>query len=411
MSSDNTHIVEQLRSLARPVDEFTLDPTNARIHDEDNLEVIRTSLKKYGQRQPIVVQKDGMIVRAGNARLIVARKLGWKTIAAVVIDEPDLAATAYGIIDNRSSEMAEWSDETLAKLLASIQSENPEMLEATGFDESELEELLAEIAGEPDVIQDDVPEPPAEPVAKLGQLWALGDHRLLCGDSTKTDDVERLMDGEKARMVFTDPPYALFGNSTGVAGIVDDKMTRPFFLEVFRQSRAFTKLFAHIYVCCDWHSAFSLQAMAREAGLTEKNLCIWDKGDGGIGAMYQQCYEMVWFFANSPIAAGATAKKAVGERTINGKPNIWRFPRELADRSHNAQKPVEMVAGAVSNSSDPKDIVLDLFLGGGTTLIAAEQLDRTCYAMDLEPKYCDVTIARWEKLTGQKAELLEESHA
>jgi hypothetical protein len=393
---ENEHIVEQLRPLARSVDEFTLDPTNARIHDEDNLEVIRTSLVKYGQRQPIVVQKDGMIVRAGNARLIVARKLGWKTIAAVVIDEPDLAATAYGIIDNRSSELAEWSDETLAKLLASIQAEDPDILSATGFDESELEELLADIAGEPDVIQDDIPEPPVEPVAKRGQLWALGDHRVLCGDSTQAEDVARL---PKFDAVVTDPPYGISivgksgtaGNFPGTAAprheappiVGDDKPFDPSHL---------LDLAPALVIWGGNHFADKLPASSK--------WLVWDKKDGAFRESSLGDCEIAW--TNLPGAARllhhtwqGMYRKGAGER---------------APRVHPTQKPVDLMAWCIEQTKT-EGAVADMYLGSGTTLIAAEQLGRTCYGIEIEPRYIDVIIQRWEKLTGEKAELLEESNA
>jgi DNA modification methylase len=244
-------------------------------------------------------------------------------------------------------------------------------------------------------------------------MWILGKHRVLCGDATKKEDVDQLMEGQKADMVFTDPPYALFGNSTGVAGITDDKMVRPFFRDIFIMCRNNTKLYSHIYVCCDWHSAFSLEGVARESKLTSKNLCIWDKGDGGVGAMYQHCYEMIWFFANSPIATKThgVKKTGKGERTINGKPNIWRHNRATSDRQHNAQKPVEMIANAINNSSERSDKCIDLFLGSGSTLIACEKTDRKCYGMEIDPHYCDVIVKRWEEYTGNKAKRIEAASA
>ena len=263
---------------------------------------------------------------------------------------------------------------------------------------------------EPEEVQgltddDDVPEV-EESITKQGDLWILGEHRLLCGDATKKEDVERLMDGQKADMVFTDPPYALFGNSTGVAGITDDKMVRPFFRDIFKMCRNNIKLYSHIYMCCDWHSAFSLEGVAREQKLTPKNLCIWDKGDGGVGAMYQQCYEMIWFFANSPIATKTHGVKKIGqgERTVNGKPNIWRHKRATSDRKHNAQKPVEMMANAINNSSDISGVCIDPFLGSGSTLIACEKTNRKCYGMEIDPHYCDVIVKRWEDYTGKQAD-------
>jgi DNA modification methylase len=187
-------------------------------------------------------------------------------------------------------------------------------------------------------------------------------------------------------------------------------MVRPFFRDIFKLCRQRTKLYAHIYTCCDWHSAFSLEGMAREGKLTPKNLCIWDKGDGGLGAMYQQCYEMIWFFANSPINTQTLPKKKQGdgERTVNGKPNIWRHPRESGNRMHNAQKPVKMIENAINNSSDNGEICIDPFLGSGSTLIACEKTNRKCYGMEIDPHYCDVIIKRWENYTGLKAEKINE---
>ena len=253
------------------------------------------------------------------------------------------------------------------------------------------------------VTEDEVPLPPKRAFSKPGDLWLLGDHRILCGDATKPEDVARVMDGKRADMVFTDPPYALFGNSTGIAGVADDKMIAPFFRDVFRACVDAVATFGHIYVCCDWHSAHVLRTQAISAGLVPKNLCVWDKGDGGIGAMYQNCHELVWFFGNTPPGKSTAGSKRTGERTVNGKPNIWRHKR--ADNElHNAAKPVDMIANAVRNSSD--ETVLDLFLGSGTTLIAAEQLGRKCYGLEIEPRYVDVIVQRFFNLVGTEPRLL-----
>jgi len=228
---------------------------------------------------------------------------------------------------------------------------------------------------------------------------------LMCGDSTSIDAVEKLMNGRKADMAFTDPPYALFGNSTGVAGITDDNMVRSFFRDIMTNLKLTAKPYSHIYICCDWHSAFSIEAVARAIELKAKNLCIWDKGDGGVGAMYQQCYEMVWFFDNSPIAKTTMGKVKAGVRTVTGKSNIWRVKRHMKDRVHNAQKPVDLVRIPVGASSDSGDLVLDLFGGSGTTMIAAECEARASCLMELDPKYCDVIVKRWQDFTGKKATL------
>ena len=383
----------------RNLAELTPYAGNAKKHDSTQIANVAESIKQFGFVQPIVIDRDDVIV-IGHCRALAAKKLGMKEVPCVCVDDltPE-QVNALRIVDNKSNE-SEWDFDILHDELAD--------LDLSGFD---FDFGIEDEEEETEIVEDEVPEvdEDAEPITKLGDIWQVGRHRLVCGDSTDKATVEMLMDGKKADMVFTDPPYALFGNSTGVAGICDDKMTRPFFLAIFQRLRENTKLFGHIYACCDWHSAFSLQAMAKKAGLTEKNLCIWDKGDGGLGAMYQQCYEMVWFFANSPLATQTIGKKKVGERTVNGKPNIWRYSRENSnDRVHNAQKPLAMVEFAIKNSCDKGENVLDLFGGSGTTLIASEETDRICYTMELDPKYCDVIIKRWETLTGNRAVLLND---
>lgn len=364
---------------------------NTKKHGKTQINNVAESIKQYGFVQPIVIDKDNVVV-IGHCRLLAAKQLKMKEVPCVCVDDlTEEQVKALRIVDNKSNE-SEWDFDILPDELAE--------LDLSDFD---FNFGIEDEAEETEIVEDEAPEvdEEAEPITKLGDIWQLGKHRLVCGDSTDKETVELLMDGKKADMVFTDPPYALFGNSTGVAGICDDKMTRPFFLAIFQRLRENTKLFGHIYACCDWHSAFSLQAMAKQAGLTEKNLCIWDKGDGGLGAMYQQCYEMVWFFSNSPLATQTIGKKKAGERTVNGKPNIWRYSRENSnDRVHNAQKPLAMVEFAIKNSCDKGENVLDLFGGSGTTLIASEATERTCYMMELDPKYCDVILQRYINLIG-----------
>ena len=371
--------------------------------NENAVEKVAESIREFGFKVPIIVDKGGVIV-AGHTRLEAAKLLGLKKVPVIVADDlTEEQVKAFRLADNKVAEFSTWNFKKLEVELSFLDDVfNFEKFGFSDFDFLPPEEQESAYVKEDDFNFEE--ELPIEPVSKIGDIWQLGRHRLMCGDSTDKSTVELLMNGNKADMVFTDPPYALFGNSTGVAGICDDKMTRPFFLAIFQRLRENTKLFGHIYACCDWHSAFSLQAMAKQAGLTEKNLCIWDKGNCGLGAMYQQCYEMIWFFANSPIATHTVGKKKAGERTVNGKPNIWRYPRENSnDRVHNAQKPLAMVEFAIKNSCDKGESVLDLFGGSGTTLIASEATDRTCYMMELDPKYCDVIIKRWESLTGNKA--------
>src|SRR5690349_13671478 len=175
------HIAEPLRHLAVPIETLTLDPANARKHDQRNLDAIKGSLKRFGQRFPIVAQRQGLVVRAGNGRLMAAKLLGWTHIAALVVDESEVEAVAFAIADNRSSELAEWDDQALTKILESLPSD---MLAVTGFNSDELNQLIEEL-NPPTVAEDEVPEPLPDPVSRTGDLWLLGEHRLLCGDSTK----------------------------------------------------------------------------------------------------------------------------------------------------------------------------------------------------------------------------------
>jgi DNA modification methylase len=387
------------------VQELTQDPDNSRSHDRKNLEAIKQSLEAFGQQKPIVIDHQGKVI-AGNGTLQAAQELGWQTIQAVVTDLEGAKQTAYAIADNRTAELAAWNDEQLAKSLVSLQNDDSIDEAISGFDTKEIDKMVQSIAAQSEVVEDEIPEH-VEPVTKLGDLWQLGRHRLLCGDSTKPEEVDRLMRQEKAAMVFTDPPYALFGNSTGVGKIADDKMVRPFFRQVLAECRRVTRPQGHVYLCCDWHSAMTIEAMGREVKLAAKNLIVWDKGDGGVGGMYQNCHELVWFFANSPEQT-TTIKTSAAERPVNGVPNIWRFSRiPTAEREHNAAKPVEMIKVPVGASSDTGDTVLDLFAGSGSTLIAADDLKRTFYGMEIDPRYCDVIIKRWENLTGETAERLE----
>ena len=337
--------------------------------------------------RPIIVDNDGLIL-GGNMRFKALQELKYKDIPDtwVKVAETLTEEERKRFIIEDNVPFGEWDWETLAN----------------EWDKDQLIDWGLEIpdfAFKQEVQEDDYEIPDEiETDIVTGDLFEIGPHRLLCGDSTKSEDMARLMDGQKADMVFTDPPYALFGNSTGVANVVDDKMVRPFFKNVMKMCQVSVKIFGHIYICCDWHSAFSIESCARDINLKAKNMCIWDKGDGGLGAMYQQCYEIVWFFDNSPTSKQTIGKTKAGVITVNGVSNIWRFPRTTKEREHNAQKPIGLVSIPILNASKDKEMVLDLFLGSGTTMVAAHQLNRKCYGMEIDPKYCQVIIDRMRKL-------------
>jgi len=272
-------------------------------------------------------------------------------------------------------------------------------------------------AGEADDVaerpEDRVLEMPAEVSVALGDLYQLGEHRLLVGDCTKLGDVRRLMVGptgplERAVCIVTDPPYAIYGSSSGIeSDVADDKMVRPFFRDILTAVVASCEAFAHFYICCDWRSWSSWWEVARGTPCRPKNMIVWDKA-GGLGANYANCHELLMFGSLVPMRTTMrTDKGVVGMRTTKGS-NIWRINRALRveggeKRAHNAQKPAELYERAFENSSEPGDVVLDLFAGSGTCLIAAQKMGRRCRTMEIEPRWAEYSIARWEAYTGQKA--------
>ena len=371
-----------------PIGKIKANPNNPRTIKDDKFFKLVQSLKdlpEMAKVRPVVVNQD-MVVLGGNMRLKAMKEAGWKEAPVEIVDWDEDKQRQFIIKDNVG--FGEWDWEMLANEWDAEQLDDWG-LDIPAFDDPKELEAEEDDYEMPDQITTDI---------VLGDLFEIGPHRLLCGDSTDSDAVARLMDDKVADCVFTDPPYALFGNSTGVADVADDKMVRPFFRTILKNYKDITKPYGHIYVCCDWHSAFVIEAMSREVELKAKNLCIWDKGDGGVGAMYQQCYEMIWFFDNSPKNKTTSRTVKAGVRTVNGKPNIWRHHRVTTDRIHNAQKPVDMVENAIQNSSDRNDLVVDLFGGSGTTMVASNNASRKCFMMEMEPKYCQLIVDRMLKL-------------
>jgi DNA modification methylase len=396
------------------ISDLKFDHKNARKRTDSSARLIQESLQRYGAARSIVIDEDNRIL-AGNGTIEGAKALGLTKLKVVEAAGDEIIAVrrsglseddkvGLALADNRAAELSDWDAEMLQQL-----SEEHDI--APWFDQEDLDALLQEaeqlepVEGNTD--PDEVPDAPVDPITKPGDLWILGNHRLLCGDSTNIQHVERLMDGQKADMVFTDPPYALFGNSTGVEGIADDKMIMPFFRDIFSACRTFVQPFGHVYACCDWHSCNAINKAAAEVTLPAKNLIVWDKGDAGIGGMFMNCHELIWFFTNTPENRNTTkSARKRGERPVNGVPNIWRVKKvPPKQREHNAAKPIELVNIGINASSDKGALVLDLFGGSGTTLISAEETGRKCRMMEMEPKYCDVIVKRWEDFTGKKATL------
>jgi DNA modification methylase len=389
MSTD--HLDEQqarLRIVRVPIGELTLDPANARTHDRRNLAEIRASLARFGQRLPIVV-RAGRVV-GGNATTTAARELGWTHLDTVAADDlSEGEARALAVALNRTGELAGWDTELLVELLLAT----PE-LEGTGFTPAELAELQAALGQLPggdggrrlsDV--DEVPEPPPAPPPAPGDLWQLGRHRLLCGDATDRETVKRLLDGGRADMAATDPPYAIYGSSSGVSvAVADDRMVRPFFAAMWRALYGGLALFGHAYVHCDWRSWAAMWETARAANMTIANMLVWDKGGFGLGSNYANNHELLVFACRLPRQRTMTASNPAGARQVH-RPNVLHYdrPRGETDRPVNAAKPVELVRELVRNSTDPGGSVLDLYAGSGTVAIAAELEDRRAFLLEVDP--------------------------
>ena len=374
------------------IDSISLDPANVRRHPDRNIQTIVASLKRFGQQKPIVVTKEGIVI-AGNGTLQAARHLGWKQIEIVRTGLTGSDATAYAIADNRTAELAEWDDDALAQTLAALQIEDEKLALDTGFDAKEIDALLS-----PDgVTEDEVPEPPADPITKPGDLWLLGDHRLLCGDSTKAEDVERLMAGAKAGMVYTDPPYGMSYQSnwrTKSAKFAvlenDDRVLTEWIEPAIRNSEGW------VFIWTTWKVLEQWFPVVKPFGKLS-NLVVWSKGGGGIGDLKKTfCtdHEIAFVFNRGAELCG----KRIG--------SVWSFGKDAAgDYAHPTQKPVALAAEAIDKTTIKACTVYDPFLGSGTTLIAAEQLGRKCYGMEISPAYCDVIVKRWETMTGKKATL------
>jgi DNA modification methylase len=373
----------------RKIKDLIPDPRNARTHDDKNLKAIAGSLEKFGQRKPIVVTTDGVIL-AGNGTVAAARTLGWSLIDVVVAPEDwdEATAKAFALADNRSAELAEWDTSVLASQLVELDSEGWDVT-ALGFDLPEPEISENE--------ETEIPEPPIDPKTKLGDVYQLGRHRLMCGDSTDLASVGKLMDGTKAALVFTDPPYGVEyqSNMRTKSQKFDVLANDDQFLDISPAIETFSS--GWVFVWTSWKVQTKWIDLLSGFGYPT-NIVIWHKPGGGIGDLkrtFSSDYEVALVWHRGAELRG----KRIG--------SVWTINKDGASTYlHPTQKPVELGREAMDKTTLKGDIVLDLFGGSGSTLMAAEQTGRIANVMELDPGYCDVIVTRWETLTGLKAELL-----
>jgi DNA modification methylase len=428
------------------ISKLTGDPANARKHGERNIQSIVESLSRFGQQKPIVVDKSNC-VRAGNGTLEAARLLGWTHLDSVVTDLAGADAVAYAIADNRTAELAEWDTEILAAELESLQSDG--LLEAAGFTDEELAAMLQANEPQQEIVEDDVPDAPVEPITKPGDLWILGRHRLLCGSCLDMAAMDVLFSGELASMVFTDPPYnvSYVGGTKEALTIKNDSMSDGDFLQfltdAFVSLAAFTEPGGACYVCHADSEGKNFRQAFSASGFVLKQCLVWIKNSLVLGRQdYHWRHEPIlygWrqgashrFYGNrkqTTVIDDTESLTVVNEGQVfsitasfGGKTVVlkakdvevaysgvdefetaWRFDKPLRNGDHPTMKPVRLAARAIQHGSRKDEIVLDGFMGSGTTLIACDQLSRRCFGTELDPKYCDVIVKRWENLTSEKA--------
>lgn len=397
------------------IDEFVMYAANNKIHPESQVDRVMASMREFGFIVPMLTksEEDKTIV-AGHCRLVAAKRLGYKECPYIPADHLTEAQTkAYRIADNRLAELAETDFEMLEAEFDGLIEEGFD-LDFTGFDQDERQAVHKKVqqakndAANGQKGEDDFGTVPMNPITRPGDVWYLGPHRLICGDSLLPETMNALIGNDQVHMIATDPPYAIYGSATGISSdICDDKMVRPFFEKVLSITKERLPWFGHAYLCCDWRSWASIwESCKRTPSMEPKNLIVWDKGGAGLGSNYANTFELIGFFHKLP-AQTAMGSRPAGIRSVN-KPNVMRHNRPTGeDREHNAAKPVALFRDLIMNSSGPGDVVLEPFCGSGTTIIAADQTDRICLACDMEPKWCDVTIGRFMRLRETKVTLGE----
>ncbi len=433
---DLSHIAEPLRPLAVPCADLLLDPANARKHPEPNLEAIKGSLRVYNQRKPVVVNRRTGTIEAGNGTLQAALALGWSHLAVVYVDDDPMTAAGFSIADNRTAELAEWDREALDKLLSEIKTNDPL-----------LDQMLADLGASLGQVRpgqtdpDDVPEPPAEPLTRPGDVWILGRHRLLCGDSGKAEDVDRLLDGATIHLVHTDPPYNVRveprSNNAIASGLSTfqgtkhhqsmdvarhPKKAKPTGKKLRAKDRPLTNDYLSdgefdkllhawfgnmarvlepggpFYIWGGYANLGNYPPVLKACGLYFSQGIVWSKLHPVLTRKdFMGCFELAFYGWRE-----GAGHKFYGP---NNALDLWDV-RKVNPQSmiHLTEKPVELAIRAMQYSSRPGENVLDLFGGSGSTLIAAEQTDRRAFLLEIDQPYCDVIIERWENFTGCKAQ-------
>jgi DNA modification methylase len=420
--------IKQLEVIYRSIDALILDPSNPRLHSRRQIRQIARSIETFGFNVPILVNAELKVI-AGHGRVLASRELGTAEVPTISVDHlSQEKMRAYMIADNKLSSTSTWSDELLANHFMELSALDLNFsLDVTGFEIGEID-FLIEGQGKSQSTQhdsaDDLREFVSGPsVCKLGDLWLLGRHRVFCGNSLDSASYKTLTEGELAHLIFTDPPYnvRIDGHASGLGrtkhrefAMASGEMGRSEFTDFLtrvcihlkRSSRAG----AIHYICMDWRHAGELLAAGNEIYPELKNICVWVKHNTGMGSFYRSQHELVFVFKT-----GGRSHRNNIQLGKHGRhrTNVWEyraandFGRSTDEGNllqiHPTVKPVAMVADAILDCSNRSDLVLDPFLGSGTTLIAAERVGRRCFGIEIDPAYVDTIIRRWQAFSGDAA--------
>jgi DNA modification methylase len=421
MKTDN---LPELAVAYRPVSTLTAHPSNARTHSKHQIRQIAASIKAFGFTNPVLIDRNNTIV-AGHGRLQAAELLGMVEVPTIRLEGLTTdQIRAYVIADNRLAEKAGWDKAILAIELQHLLIIDSNLdVTITGFEIPEIDLILSQAAGKPD--PDDIFEinQTIQPVTQSGDVWLLGKHRVLCGNSLDDSSYRELMASRRANLVFVDPPYnvAIEGNVSGhgsihhsefamASGEMNEAEFVAFLTTGLRLLARYSTSGSIHFVCMDWRHSGELLAAGNQIYDAFLNLCVWVKNNGGIGSFYRSRHELVFVFKNGK---GPHRNNVMLGRFGRNRTNVWEYPSVSAlskqgDEGnllalHPTVKPVALIADALLDCSARGDIVLDGFLGSGSTLIAAERVGRICCGIEIDPHYVDVAIRRWQRHTGDQA--------
>ncbi len=418
---------DRLMIQHRPVDTLQLDPGNPREHSKKQIAQIAESIRVFGFNVPVLIDDDNKVI-AGHGRVLACQLLGITEIPTICLGHlsPE-QIRAFIIADNQLTQNSTWNEILLGEQLKSLSEIDLNFsLEATGFEMGEIDVLIEGLSQPGDSAQDDpadvLPDQSETLVSAPGDWWQLGKHRVLCGDALDPDSYDRLMTQQRAAVVFTDPPCNV--PADGHASGLGEKQHRDFATACGGMSRAkFTDFFGAVckrlvsasrdgaihFLCIDWRHVGELLAAGREAYDELKDICVWVKDNAGMGSLYRSQHKLILVFRQGKQSHGKNVQLGKFGRC---RSDVWQYPgansfsRATAEGNldpHPTGKPVALVADAILDCSSRGDIVLDPFLGSGTTVIAAERTGRICYGIEMDPACVDTAVRRWQRFTGMRA--------